>query len=91
VLTGIYAAMDLGRKKDEPVLLKDMNYGVTLGFGCDFYLPIIKIAPEIRFCFGLNNILEKNRTDLTDYSLVKYSDAISKGMSRMVIITFNFE
>jgi len=91
VLTGIYAAMDLGRKKDEPVLLKDMNYGVTLGFGCDFYLPIIKIAPEIRFCFGLNNILEKNRTDLTDYSIVKYSDAISKGMSRMVIITFNFE
>jgi len=91
IIAGAYAALDLGIKKDEPLLLKPMNYGITIGLGCDFYLPIIKIAPEIRFCFGLNNIIEKNRIDLTDYSLMKYSDAVSKGMPRMIIITFNFE
>ena len=91
VIAGAYAALDLGIKKDEPILLKPMNYGLTIGLGCDFYLPIIKIAPEIRFCFGLNNIVEKNRTDLTDFSYIKYSDALAKGMSRMIILTFNFE
>ena len=91
VIAGAYTALDLGIKKDEPLLLKPMNYGLTIGLGCDFYLPLIKIAPELRFCFGLNNAVEKNRTDLTDLSLMKYSDAIKKGIPRMVILTFNFE
>ena len=91
IIAGAYAALDLGIKKDEPILLKPMNYGLTIGLGCDFYLPIIKIAPEIRFCFGLNNTVEKNRTDITDFSNIKYSDALAKGMPRMIIITFNFE
>jgi hypothetical protein len=90
-LAGAYTALDLGIKKDEPLLLKPMNYGLTVGLGCDFYLPLIKIAPEIRFCFGLNNAIEKNRSDLTDYSLMKYSNALTKGLPRMIIFTFNFE
>jgi len=91
VIAGAYAAIDLGTKKGDPLLLKPMNYGITIGLGCDFYLPIIKIAPEIRFCFGLNNAIESNRTDLTDFSLIKYSNAIAKGIPRMIIFTFNFE
>jgi len=91
IIAGAYTALDLGIKKDDPLLLKQMNYGLTIGLGCDFYLPLIKIAPELRFCFGLNNTVEKNRTDLTDYSLIKYSNAIAKGLPRMIILTFNFE
>ncbi|MDR3340032.1 MAG: PorT family protein [Candidatus Symbiothrix sp.] len=91
VLAGLYAALDLGRKKDEVLLMKPMDYGLTIGLGCDFYLPIIKVVPEIRFCFGLKDILEKDRSDLTDLSLLKYPGAISKGRSRMIVITFNFE
>ena len=91
IIAGAYTALDLGIKKAEPLLLKPMNYGLTIGLGCDFYLPIIKIAPELRFCFGLNDVVEKNRTDLTDLSLVKYSNALKKGVPRMIILTFNFE
>lgn len=91
VLAGVYSAIDLGRKKDDPILLKQMDYGVSIGLGCDFYLPFVKVIPEIRFCFGLSDILEKNRSDLTDLSLVKYPNSLSKGVSRMVIFTFNFE
>ncbi|GHT55757.1 hypothetical protein FACS189446_7460 [Bacteroidia bacterium] len=91
VLTGVYSAIDLGRKKDEPILLKPMDYGVSIGLGCDFYLPFVKVIPEIRFCFGLGDMLEKNRSDLTDLSLAKYPAALSKGISRMVVFTFNFE
>lgn len=91
VLAGVYSAIDLGRKKDEPVLLKQMDYGISIGLGCDFYLPFVKVIPEIRFCFGLGDILEKDRSDLTDRSLAKYPVALSKGVSRMVVFTFNFE
>ena len=91
IIAGAYTALDLGLKKDDPLLLKPMNYGLTIGLGCDFYLPLVKVAPELRFCFGLNNTVEKNRSDLTDYSLIKYSNAITKGLPRMIILTFNFE
>ena len=91
VLTGVYSTIDLGRKKDEPILLKPQDYGISIGLGCDFYLPFVKVIPEIRFCFGLGDLLEKDRSDLTDPSFMKYSNALSKGVSRMVIFTFNFE
>jgi hypothetical protein len=91
ILAGGYGAMDLGRKKDEAILLKSMDYGITIGIGCDFYLPIIKIAPELRFSFGLTDLIEHDRSDLTDNSLRRYSNALSKGTSRMITLTFNFE
>jgi hypothetical protein len=91
VIAGAYAALDLGRKTDEAVYLKPLDYGLTIGLGCDFYLPIIKVIPELRFSFGLADIITHNRTDLTDHSKQKYSDAISKGTTRMISLTFNFE
>jgi len=91
VITGIYSAVELGRKKDEAVLFKPLDYGLTIGLGCDFYLPIIKVVPELRFSFGLADVVEHKRTDLTDNRLQKYSDAISRGLTRMISLTFNFE
>ncbi|GHS92197.1 hypothetical protein FACS1894203_4320 [Bacteroidia bacterium] len=90
-LTGLYTSLDLGRKKGEAILLKSIDYGFEIGFGCDFYLPIVKVCPEIKFCFGLADIIEKNRSDLTDKELMKYTQAISKGIPRMIVVTFNFE
>ncbi len=90
-LTGLYASMDLGRKKGEALLMKSIDYGFEIGFGCDFYLPIVKVCPEIKFCFGLADILDKDRSDLTDKDLMKYSQALSRGSSRMIVITLNFE
>jgi hypothetical protein len=91
VLAGVYTAMDLGRKTDEAVYLKAMDYGISIGIGCDFYLPLIKVIPELRFSFGLTDIVEHSRTDLTQYNLLKYSNAIAKGRTRMISFVFNFE
>jgi hypothetical protein len=91
LIAGVYGALDLEIKKDEPMLLKTFDYGFTIGFGCDFYLPIIKIAPELRFSFGLADLIAHNRTDLTIDEMERYSKAISKGTSRMITLTFNFE
>ena len=65
--------------------------GLEFGLGCDFYLPYFKLCPEIKFCFGLVDLLEKDRTDLQDESILKYSQSLSKATTRMIVLTFNFE
>ncbi len=91
IIAGGYGAFNLGRKLDEAILLKKLDYGISIGLGCDFYLPIIKVCPEIKFYFGLRDLVEKNRTDLRDESKLKFTEAISNGTSRMIVLTFNFE
>jgi hypothetical protein len=91
LLGGVYGAWDVGRQKDQATLMKALDYGLEFGFGCDFYLPIIKVCPEIKFCFGLANWIEQNRSDLRNKELMKYTQAISGGTSRMVVISISFE
>jgi hypothetical protein len=91
ISAGLYAALDLGRKKGEPVLLRSMDYGITIGMGCDFYFSFFKLCPELKFYFGLPNLIEKNRPDLPQPELAIYHDALSRASSRMIILTFNFE
>ena len=91
VIGGVYGSMDLGRKKGNPLLLKSTDYGVQFGLGCDFYLPYFKLCPELKFCFGLADLLEKDRTDLQDAALMRYTQSLSKVTSRMIVLTFNFE
>jgi hypothetical protein len=88
---GMYGAFDLGRKKGEAILLKGFDYGITVGIGCDIYLPFFKLCPELKFHFGLRDLLETNRADLSMPELGIYTDALSKASSRMIILTFNFE
>ena len=57
----------------------------------DIYLPFFKLCPELKFSFGLVDLLEKDRSDLTDPELIKYPNSLSKATSRMVTLTFNFE
>ena len=91
LIGGIYGSVDIGRKKGNPILLKSTDFGFEFGLGCDIYLPYFKLCPELKFCFGLVNLLEKDRPDLVDQANIKYTDALSKATSRMVILTFNFE
>ncbi len=90
-LAGVYGAFDVGRQKEQALLLKTVDYGIEFGLGCDFYLPIIKVCPEIKFCFGFADLIEQNRSDLRDKDLLKYTQALSKGTSRMIVISFAFE
>ena len=64
---------------------------IEVGFGCDFYLPYFKLIPELKFCFGLSNVIDKDRKDLNDKTLLKYTDAVDKITSKMVVLTLYFE
>lgn len=91
LIGGVYGAMDIGRKKGNPLLMKGGDFGLEIGFGCDIYLPFFKLCPELKFSFGLVNLLEKDRSDLVDKEMLKYTNALSKATSRMIVLTFNFE
>ena len=65
---------------------------LTVGMGCDFYMPFFKLCPEIKFCFGLKNLLEKNRPDLEDNpEMLRFTQSVNKIKSNMVVVTFYFE
>ena len=91
VMLGIAPTVDLTIKKARPLLVKPFDCFIEVGVGCDIYLPFFKLIPELKFCFGLANLIDKKRTDLTDNSLMKFTESIDKVKSRMISLTFYFE
>lgn len=91
LLAGAYAALNIGQKKNDILRFKSMDYGLEFGVGCNFYLPLFKLCPELKFSFGLADVVNKDRSDLSDKDLIKYTQAISSGKTRMISLVFNFE
>jgi hypothetical protein len=88
---GMYA-FDLAKDRSEQLKLKGSDVMLTVGMGCDFYMSFFKLCPEIKFCFGLNNLLERNRPDLNDnQEVLRFTQSVSKIKSNMVVVTFFFE
>ena len=91
VIAGIQPMYDLTTKKQELLMTKKMSATIEVGLGCDLYLPYFKLIPELKFSFGLGNILEKNRKDLTDRTKEVFTKSVSSINSNMVTLTFYFE
>lgn len=91
VMVGINPAFDLTKKKDQALLTKNFNVYAEIGFGCDFYLPFFKFIPELKFCFGLLDILQKDRADLKDANMLKYTQSLDRVSSKMIVLSFYFE
>ena len=51
----------------------------------------LRIIPELKFCFGLADILQKNRNDLIDNSLRKFTNSLDGASSKMIVLTLYFE
>lgn len=90
-LLGIYGNIELTSGKNRALILKPYDFGVEIGVGCDFYLPLFNLAPELKFGFGLGNILDNERPGLKDESLRKYTKSLSKATQRLITLSFNFE
>lgn len=91
LLAGVYTALNIGQKKNDILRFKSMDYGLEFGVGCNLYLPLFKLCPELKFSFGLTDVVNKDRSDLSDKDLIKYTQAISSGKTRMISLVFNFE
>lgn len=91
VVAGMAPTVDLTVKKGKELLVKRTDVMFEIGMGLDLYYPYFKMIPELKFCFGLNNILDTDRRDLKDASLLKYSDALDKAQNSMIVLTLYFE
>ncbi|RXE71028.1 PorT family protein [Muribaculaceae bacterium Isolate-002 (NCI)] len=92
VTAGIMPAVNLTRKNGEYIKLNSSDFYLTCGFGCDLYLPYFKLIPEVKFCFGLVDVVDHKRPDLTDDpAKQKFTQSLKKAASSMVVFSFYFE
>lgn len=89
---GVY--VDLGRDNSLPLLLRTFDPFVEFGVGCDIYFSFFKLAPELKFALGFNNMLtplDERDTGFMSQGDKVYTQALSKLTSRLITLTFNFE
>ena len=91
LIAGVNPMVDLTTKKHAALMLKPFDCYLEVGMGCDIYLPFFKLNPELKFCFGLADILKKNRKDLIDSSLLKYTKSLDGASSKLIVLTVYFE
>ena len=90
-MVGVAPTIDLTSHKHDALMTQRFDCFIEIGAGCDFYLPFFKLIPELKFCFGLRDILDHDRSDLIDESLRKFSNSVSRGTSKMIVLTLYFE
>ncbi|MCH5345758.1 MAG: PorT family protein [Muribaculaceae bacterium] len=92
VTGGVMPTFDVSKRRSDFLKFNTADVYLTVGFGCDFYLPYFKFIPEVKFCFGLTDILDRNRPDLEDNpDMLKMTQSLKKATSQMVVFTFYFE
>lgn len=90
-IAGINPMVDLTVKQHRAIMPKRFDCFLEVGMGCDFYLPYFKLIPELKFCFGLANILQKDRKDLTSEDLLAHTRSLNGMTNKMIVLTFYFE
>lgn len=92
ITAGVSPMLNLTSKNQEYIQLKRSDLFVEVGLGCDLYLPFFKLIPELKFCYSLRDALDHNHAnELQDANLRKYTNAVAKGYSKMIVLTFYFE
>ena len=83
---GIKPSLEIGAKKKEiePINLRSNNidFSIDYGFGFDFYYPLFKFSPEVRFSHGIVNMKVKDDNP--------FSNVIGRMTSHTVTFFFNF-
>lgn len=72
------------KKAEDLVKLQPYTFGVEAGLGFSFYFPVFILSPEIKISNGLNNLHSRDAN-------LKFSNAIDKLNSRMVVFSLIFE
>ena len=92
MVAGVMPAFDVMKKKTDFLRTNSTDFMLSVGFGCDLYLPYFKLIPELKFCFGLSDALNHDRPDLVDDPLrAGVSSSVKKATTKMVVLSFYFE
>lgn len=88
---GLAPTFCLNNHDQEAFKAKTFDCYLEVGMGCDIYLPYFKLIPELKFCFGLADIISKNRDDLLDKSMMKFTNSVESSSSNMIVLSLYFE
>jgi len=73
---------------EDLVRLKPFSSYIEAGVGWDTYLQFFRLSTELKFSFGLNNVLDNGPKDT---QAQVYSNAFSKLSSNIFTLSFHFE
>ena len=88
---GLSPSFCLNNHDQEAFKAKTFDCYLEVGMGCDLYLPYFKLIPELKFCFGLVDVISKNRHDLLDKSMMKFTNSVGRSSASMIVLSFYFE
>lgn len=92
VIGGVIPAIDVAKKNNDFLKTKGQEFMISVGFGCDLYLPYFKLIPELKFCFGLTDCINHDRPDLVDDPLrTNINASVKRATTQMVVLSFYFE
>jgi len=74
--------------QEDLVRLKPFSAYLEAGMGWDVYLQFFRLSTELKFSFGMDNILDAGPKST---QMQVYSSSISKLTSNMFILSFHFE
>ncbi len=92
MMAGIAPMMNLTTKASNYIQMKKADVFAEVGIGCDFYLPFFKLIPELKFCYSLSDAIDhKHAEELKDANKRIYTNAVTSGHSKMIVLTLYFE
>ena len=92
IMAGVNPTVNLTGSNQDLIRLKRVNTMLEVGMGCDFYLPFFKLIPELKFCFGLGDVLDHDHiNEIRGANLRAYAGSVSSAKSKMFVLTFYFE
>lgn len=74
----------LARKAENLIKVKQNDYSIDYGIGVELHLPLVVMAPEIKWSYGIVNILQN------DDKLI-YSSVLNRLRSRCILFTIHLE
>jgi len=78
--------------EEQLIMVNPFGYYGEIGLGMDFYLTYFKFGMELKYSFGLTNIMR--REDIhgnLPVEFSKYTEVIDRLTSHIVILSFHFE
>ena len=72
------------RNADDIIKIQPRDISLELGFGMEFYAPLFKFSPELKFSYGIFDIMAHDDN-------FQFSEVIGKMLTRGFLISFHFE
>lgn len=92
MLAGVSPMLNLTTKDQDFIHLKRFDTMVEVGLGCDYYMPFFKFIPELKFCFSLLDMFDKQHVnELTDVNRKVFANSVNAAFSKMIVLTLYFE